>query len=68
MASGSRGAGGGPYAAALAMPAGFWRSPALHLGGSCSPTGLPDVLVENYPGTVYLGGVTGPWHQVGLLS
>lgn len=26
--------------------------------------GLPDVVLDNAPGTVYLGQLTGPWHQV----
>ena len=34
-----------------------WSSPA----GAAS---APDVVLENVPGTVYLGGLTGPWHQV----
>ena len=33
-------------------------------GPVASSDGLPDVVVPNVPGTVYLGGLTGPWHEV----
>ena len=53
----------------LASLRGFPAGSRLQGSGvlSLSP-GRPDVVIENTPGTVYLGGLSGPWHQVGLRS
>jgi hypothetical protein len=59
---------------------GCWQEPChqdggasvLHIGITlfgrrrltCKQPGGEDVWLDNIPGTMYLGGLTGPWHQV----